>query len=239
MIRCAVLALALGLTLTACVDDVGEGKEVAEVQEPVAEPVKEENAAPVTKLAIDPAVSSLKALGAKVTAVFPDFSGEVALQGDELASVSFEVQTATLQTEPEKLQIHLTEEDFLFSEKYPTATFTSTAIKAGSDAEGMTHSITGNLNIRGKVKSLTFPAKVEVTADAVAANTEFVIDRQDFEITYEGRADNLVQDNVVLTIEFSAPRAAAPSRAAKADAADGASSDGAKAGKSGKGKAAH
>jgi polyisoprenoid-binding protein YceI len=53
---------------------------------------------------------------------------------------------------------------------------------------------------------LTFPAKVDMGADQVSATTEFVINRQDFGVTYPGRPDNLVQDNVVLTIELTAPR---------------------------------
>ena len=32
------------------------------------------------------------------------------------------------------------------------------------------------------------------------------IDRQDFEITYPGKPDDLIQDNVVLTLSFVAPR---------------------------------
>ena len=52
----------------------------------------------------------------------------------------------------------------------------------------------------------TFPAKLEVAPDSVKASTEFVINRQDFAITYPGRPDDLVQDNVVLTLSFVAPR---------------------------------
>ena len=49
-------------------------------------------------------------------------------------------------------------------------------------------------------------AKIEVAADKVSANTEFVINRQDFGVVYPGKADDLVQDNVALKISFVAPR---------------------------------
>ena len=45
-----------------------------------------------------------------------------------------------------------------------------------------------------------------MAADKVSAKTEFVINRQDFGVTYPGRADDLVQDNVAMQIEFVAPR---------------------------------
>ena len=42
--------------------------------------------------------------------------------------------------------------------------------------------------------------------DLIKAATEFSIDRQDFKVSYPGRADDLVQDNVVLTINLVAPK---------------------------------
>ena len=80
-------------------------------------------------------------------------------------------------------------------------------ITAGSEAEGMTHTVTGNFTIRGVTKSVTFPAKVAVTAGEVHASTEFGIDRKDFGIVYPGKADDLIKDNVLLQVDFVAPRA--------------------------------
>ena len=90
--------------------------------------------------------------------------------------------------------------------KHPKSTFKSTAIKAGSDKEGMTHTVSGNFQIAGTTKLITFPAKIAIAADKVEANTEFVINRQDFGISYPGRKDDLIKDNVAMTVSFTAPR---------------------------------
>ena len=62
------------------------------------------------------------------------------------------------------------------------------------------------MTIRGTTKRLTFPANVTVSATEVKAITEFVINRQDFGVTYPGRPDDLVQDNVRMNVELAAAR---------------------------------
>ena len=106
------------------------------------------------------------------------------------------------------LTAHLKNEDFFEVEKFPKATFKSASITEGSDAEGdWTHTVAGDFTIRGVTKRLTFPAKISVTDGEVTANTEFVMNRKDFGITYPGMPDNLIKDNVKMTISFVAPRA--------------------------------
>ena len=208
--RWSTLAMLFGFTL-GCQPDVGEGKvkaELAEVPEkatPSKAPAQE-----LTQVKVDVSQSKLSALGAKVTATHPiewhEYEAAVGLTGEELRTISYTAQMASLTTDHPKLQKHLLNEDFFEVDKYPTSTFVSSLIATGSEAEGMTHTVTGDLTIRGNTKRITFPAKVEVAPDSVKASTEFVINRQDFAITYPGRPDNLVQDNVVLTLSFVAPR---------------------------------
>lgn len=203
--------LIVAALLAGCVGDVGEGKVKADVQDVPAEQAAEGAKAEATRLAIDPARSSLEALGAKITAthpiVFHTWSGNVALEGEQVQAVEFEVDVASLKSDSEKLDGHLVKEDFFFVAQYPKATFTSASVTPGSAVEGMTHTVAGDLTIRGKTKRVTFPAKITVGADTVAAETEFTVDRQDFEITYPGKPDDLVQDTVVLKIAMVAPRA--------------------------------
>jgi polyisoprenoid-binding protein YceI len=208
------------LFLAACAADVGEGKHAAEVKDvvvapapaeaPAADPYVVPEVAGAAKLKVDAGKSKLGALGAKVTAQHPldfhDFEGVVGLDGEQVSGVGFVAKIATLTTDSDRLTGHLKKEDFLFADKFPVATFRSTEVKAGSDAAGMTHTVTGELTIRGVTKLVTFPAKIEVAADAVKAATEFTIDRQDFGVTYPGKKDDLVQDNVLLRIDFVAPR---------------------------------
>nr|MBA2320231.1 YceI family protein [Deltaproteobacteria bacterium] len=155
--------------------------------------------------------SKIGALGAKVTARHPidvpDFSGSVTLDGAQPTGVKFDAQLATLVSDNDRLTEHLKKEDFFYVEKFPNASFASSAITSG--AEGGTHTVAGDLTIRGQTKRVTFPATFTVTDPEVTAKAEFVINRQDFGITYPGKADDLVQDNVVLTVSFVATRAAA------------------------------
>lgn len=199
-----------------CVEDVGKDKVAATVEEvPVAEApapdaAKTEAPAAVGKeLQIDQAKSKIGALGAKISAKHPidfhDYTGSVTLEGDVPAGVKFDVKMATLTSDNEKLTGHLLNEDFFFVEKHPNATFTSTKVTTGGT--GGTHTVEGDLTIRGMTKRVTFPATFAVGTSEVTANTEFVINRQDFGVVYPGKADDLVQDNVVLTVALVAPRA--------------------------------
>ena len=110
----------------------------------------------------------------------------------------------TVVADDERLTEHLKNEDFFHVEQFPTSEFASTGIVAGSDSEGFTHTVTGNLTIHGETKQVVFPANIEMADGGVKAATEFVINRQDFKIAYPGRADDLIQDNVAMNIQFVA-----------------------------------
>lgn len=217
--RTLLPALAL-LTLAACVEDVGKGRVKADVQDVPAAPTQAAGeAAPApakaagTELKIDQSASKIQALGAKITATHPidfkDIDGSVTVDGDTVTAVAFTVQMATLESDHPKLTAHLKNEDFFDVEKFPTSTFKSVEITSGSKSEGdWTHTVTGDFTIHGKTKRVSFPAKITVAGDKVEASTEFVLDRKDFDVVYKGKPDDLIQDNVRMTISFSAPRSA-------------------------------
>lgn len=205
------LSFALLVALTACVQDVGTDSVKAVVQEvPEAPAEAAEPAAPVgISFAVDPAQSSLRALGAKITAThpidFPEFTADVQVNGADIVGVNFEVKMASLVSDDEKLTGHLKNEDFFDVEKFPTASFKSTTVAVGTAEADFTHTVTGDLSMHGQTKRITIPAKLAVSETGVTANSEFVIDRQDFGIAYPGRPDDLIQDNVRMTIRFVAP----------------------------------
>ena len=205
-----LLPASLLLALTACVADVGEGRVAATVQEaPPAEAAKEAAATPAdaTTLAIDVAQSKLHALGAKITAthpvVFHTWEGQVVVSEGAVVGLSFSTDVASLEADHPKLTAHLKDVDFFDVATYPKASFTSSSVQAG--AEGGTHTVTGDLTIRGVTKRVSFPATIAAKDGGFEANTEFVINRQDFGVAYPGRPDDLVQDNVVLTVSWVAP----------------------------------
>ena len=151
-------------------------------------------------------------VGSKVTGQhdgkFKDWKGSVTLKGGKAdgAALEFTVQTASVEADltsrnpyTEKLEGHLKSPDFFDVEKFPTATFKSTSIKA--DAKGAA-TIKGNLTLHGVTKGIEFPATVTVAGKDVSGKAEFSINRKDFGIAYAGKADDLIRDGVVLKIDL-------------------------------------
>jgi len=68
------------------------------------------------------------------------------------------------------------------------------------------YTVTGDLEMRGIKKSVTFPATIAVTPTDVSVNSEFAINRKDFGIVYAGKADDLVRDDVVIHLDLKAAR---------------------------------
>jgi polyisoprenoid-binding protein YceI len=218
------IATVLFFALAACAADPGEGKPKAVVEDvPAKKAEAPKPAAPAAPAAapaapaaagdmwaVDVSKSKIEALGAKVTAqhpvVFKEFTGKVGVSNNTIAQLEFEVKMASLEADHPKLTEHLKAPDFFDIAQFPTATFKSTEVKAGSAEAGMTHTVTGEFSIRGTTKKITFPAKVAVAGTSVDASTEFVINRKDFGIVYPGKPDDLIKDNVKMTIQLVAAK---------------------------------
>lgn len=160
--------------------------------------------------AITPENSKIEFVGSKVTGShngsFQNFSGEIDYTGDVTTSrVNITMETDSLTTDTPDLTKHLKTADFFDVPKYPQATFTSTAIKPGGD-NGASHTVTGNLNLHGVNKSVTFPATIAAAPDGITVDSSFAINRKDFGINYAGAADNLIRDDVVLTLKIKATK---------------------------------
>jgi len=159
---------------------------------------------------ITPENSKIEFVGSKVTGShngsFQKFAGEVHYTGDVNAShVTITIQTDSLNTDTPDLTKHLKTADFFDVAKYPEAKFDSTAIKAGGD-KGASHTVTGNLTLHGVTKSISFPATIAAAADAVTVDSTFAINRKDFGINFAGATDNLIRDDVVLTLKIRATK---------------------------------
>lgn len=205
----SLLALSL---LSGCDNDPGKGKAKAVVSAPVeAAPAPSAAAASAVSFAITPAGSSVEFTGAKVTGKHDvkvkEFQGTISLvDGDVTKSnVKVELKLGTIESEPEKFVTHLKSPDLLDVEKFPTATFESTSITAGGEA-GATHTVTGNLTLHGEKKSISFPATIATSGDAVTVKAEFAINRKDFGVTYPGMPDDLIQDQVLVRLAIDAKK---------------------------------
>lgn len=197
----ALLASSLSLLLAACVADVGEGRVAAQAADPA--PATEAVVADRT-VQVDTARSRVHALGAKVTQthdiVFDDWQGQLKLSGDAVVGMEVTVQMRSLRADADKLTAHLQSADFFDVETYPTATFSSASVVQQPGPDGATHRVTGALSMHGVTRQLAFPMQITDASGTLRAQTEFVIDRKDFDITYPGMPDDLIQDNVVLTV---------------------------------------
>ena len=135
---------------------------------------------------------------------FKKFSGDIDFNGQpENSRVSITIQTNSVETDTPDLTRHLQTPDFFDVVKYPQATFVSTEIKPGGE-KGATHTVSGNLTLHGVPKSLTFPATIVVSPGAVTVDSTFALNRKDFGINFAGASDNLIRDEVVLTLKVRA-----------------------------------
>ncbi len=180
----------------------------AEVKEAVAEPepTVEDTAATVYSLSED---STIGFVGAKVTSShdggFKSFSGKISVADAtvEGSSVEVTIDTTTLWADNERLTGHLQSADFFDVENHPTASFKSTGISAGEDG---TYTLTGNLDLHGITKQISFPADIKVSELGFAATAEFSINRMDFALVYPGKSDDLIRDEVLIKLDLrSAP----------------------------------
>ncbi|HJQ40164.1 MAG TPA: YceI family protein [Thermoanaerobaculia bacterium] len=135
---------------------------------------------------------------------FTRFHGTIAfVEGNAAASsVSVDIEMGSVQTGHAGLTQHLKDADFFDVAKYPRSTFRSTSIKSN----GGGYQVTGTLDLHGVTKTISFPAAIRTTANAVEADAAFPINRKDFKIEYDGAADNVIKDDVVIRLRIRAPR---------------------------------
>lgn len=205
----ALSALALSLTV-GCNTDPGKDKAKAQVAEAVTVTQAAPAAGAVT-YAFSQDGSKVEYVGAKITKKhdggFGKFSGTIQSVGADptKSSVKVDIDMSSITSDVEKLTGHLKSGDFFDVEKYPKANFTSTSIAAGGE-NGASHTVTGNLEIRGVTKAVTFPAKIKAAPDAVDVDAEFAINRKDWGIVYAGAPDDLIKDQVLIKLTIRAKK---------------------------------
>lgn len=196
--------------LAGCNNNPVENKSVAAVGQAVSASAASPSVG--TRYQFSEQGSTLGFVGAKITGKhdgsFGKFSGEIGLvDGDVTKStVKVEVATNSLSADQEKLTGHLKSPDFFDVERFPKASFQSTKIVAENGPNG-THRVTGNLELHGVTKSLTFPATIRVEGDKVNVTSEFGINRKDFGLVYPGKPDDLIKDEVLIRLSLVAQKA--------------------------------
>ena len=207
----ATITLIIFAALTFACADPAANKQKATVAN-ATEEAKTAKAADAETLAITPENSKVEFVAAKVTrshnGSFKQFSGTIDLSPGQFENsrVKIDIDASSVVTDEDKLTAHLQTPDFFDVAKFPKATFVSTKIEA-STAAGATHLVTGNFELHGIKKSISFPASIQVAPDGVSVAAEFSIKRQDFGLVYPGKADDLIRDGVVIKLTVKAPRA--------------------------------
>lgn len=207
------ISLAAVLLFAGCTSEL-DGKPAAKVAdakdakkpEPAKDTKTDVAAVPAKTLKVDAATSSIGFVGRKITGDhsgdFKKFTGEAAIAGKDPKSVSFSVETASVTTDADGLTEHLKGADFFDVAKFPKASFASTSIAAKTGTPGATHEITGDLDLHGVKKSITFPATITVDDRGAKGTAEFTINRKDFQIAYAGKPDDLIKDEVLLKLNL-------------------------------------
>lgn len=161
---------------------------------------------------ITPENSKVEFVGSKVTGHhdggFKKFSGTIDLVNGKVeeSKVSVEIETDSIFSNDDKLTTHLKSPDFFDVQKFPKASFTSTKIVVDSAKGADAYTVTGDLDLHGQKKSVTFPATIKISADGVTVNADFSINRKDFGINYPGMANDLIRDDVAIKLDLKTPR---------------------------------
>ncbi|PYT06030.1 MAG: YceI family protein [Acidobacteria bacterium] len=136
--------------------------------------------------------------------------GAIGLVNNSVADsrVMIDIQMSSVVTDEDDLTKHLQTPDFFDVARYPKATFTSTKIVPilSPGTSGVSYDVSGNFDLHGIKKTITFPATIEVAPDNVSVNAEFAINRKDFGIVFQNKADDLIRDGVVIKLTLKAPR---------------------------------
>ena len=109
-----------------------------------------------------------------------------------------------------KLLNHLKSPDFFDAANHSAGMFSVVSVEPLSGNPEATHTVTGNLTLKGITKSVSFPANIVVTDSKISAvSPKFTINRMDWDIKYNsgliGTAkDKIIHDDVSLSVELLA-----------------------------------
>ena len=132
---------------------------------------------------------------------FQQVSGEVVVVPNDLApaKVTLSIEAASLDTGIGMRDSHLRSEDFFDVKRFPRITFESERVEGA----GRNVSVYGRLTVHGVTREIAVPVRVDVTALALVATGELVIDRRDYGLTYQSFL-NPIGNDVRVSFTFRA-----------------------------------
>jgi polyisoprenoid-binding protein YceI len=168
---------------------------------------------------LDTTASSAKWLGKKVTGQHNGTvnlkSGTVDIEKGAVKGGEFEIDMASIKDSDitdeknnAKLVGHLKSDDFFGVEKNPTAKFKIKSVKELKGNKEANSEVTGDLTVKGKTETITFPAQIDVKGDKATAKAKIVVDRTKFDVRYgsgkffENLGDKMINDNFDLEVDL-------------------------------------
>ena len=145
----------------------------------------------------------------KVRGRFQNFSGTVTVAADGTPSVDAKIDVTSITTDNEQRDGHLKTADFFEVEKFPTATFKSTSVKA----DGGDFVVTGDFTLHGVTKSIDLKLEFNgVNAGmgngpVAGFEASTTINRKDFGISIDMPLEGggaVVGDKIALLLEIEA-----------------------------------
>jgi polyisoprenoid-binding protein YceI len=164
--------------------------------------------------AIDPSHSTVgfsvrHLMVSKVRGRFQEFSGAITVAEDGTPSVDAQIQVASITTDNEQRDGHLKTADFFDAEQFPTATFTSTGVRAKGedfvvDGDFTLHGVTRPVELKLEFNGVN-PGMGHGPVAGFEAST--VINRRDFGISIDMPLEGggaVVGDKIAITLEIEA-----------------------------------
>jgi polyisoprenoid-binding protein YceI len=164
--------------------------------------------------AIDPVHSSIgfsvrHLMVSKVRGSFETFSGAVVVAADGTPSVTAEIAIDSVHSGNEQRDGHVKSADFFDVEKYPTATFVSTGVRA----DGNSYVLDGDFTLKGVTKPVQLALEFNGVnpgmghGEVAGFEASVVLNRKDFGIDIDMPLETggaVVGDKVTITLEIEA-----------------------------------
>ena len=164
--------------------------------------------------AIDPVHSSIgfsvrHLMVSKVRGTFANFGGAIVVGEDGAPSVTAEIAVDSIRTNNEQRDAHIKSADFFEVEKYPTATFRSTGLRANSNH----YLLDGDFTLKGITRPVTLELEFNGVnpgmghGEVAGFEASVVLNRKDFGINIDMPLETggtVVGDKVTISLEIEA-----------------------------------
>jgi polyisoprenoid-binding protein YceI len=164
--------------------------------------------------AIDPVHSSIgfsvrHLMVSKVRGNFENFSGAIVVGDDGSSSVTADINVDSINTGNEQRDAHIKSADFFEVDRYPTATFRSTGVRANGDK----YVLDGEFTLKGVTKPISLDVEFNGVnpgmgqGEVAGFEASVVLNRKDFGIDIDlplETGGTVVGDKVTITLEIEA-----------------------------------